>query len=41
MKTSGNQNSQIGLPLTLFQLTPEHETAVIEMGMSYPGKWLT
>ena len=38
MKTSGNQNSQIGLPLTLFQLEHEHEAAVIEMGMSYPGE---
>lgn len=38
MKTCGNQNSQIGLPLTLFQLTPEHEVAVIEMGMSFAGE---
>lgn len=34
MKTEGNFNSQIGLPLTMFRLTEEHEAAVIEMGMS-------
>ena len=38
MRTQGNQNSQIGLPLTLFQLEPEHEAAVIEMGMSEFGE---
>jgi len=38
MKTEGNFNSQIGLPLTLFQLTNEHQAAVIEMGMSDFGE---
>lgn len=38
MKTEGNQNSQIGLPLTLFRLLPEHEAAVVEMGMSDFGE---
>ena len=38
MRTQGNQNSQIGLPLTLFQLLPEHEAAVVEMGMSEFGE---
>lgn len=38
MRTQGNQNSQIGLPLTIFQLAPEHEAAVIEMGMSEFGE---
>ena len=38
MKTKGNLNSQIGLPLTMFQLLPEHEVAVIEMGMSDFGE---
>lgn len=33
-KTAGNQNSQIGLPLTIFGLENHHEAAVIEMGMS-------
>ena len=38
MKTAGNFNSQIGLPLTLFQLQPEDTAAVIEMGMSDFGE---
>ncbi len=38
MYTQGNFNSQIGLPLTMFQLTPEHQAAVIEMGMSDFGE---
>ncbi|HEX3038978.1 MAG TPA: UDP-N-acetylmuramoyl-tripeptide--D-alanyl-D-alanine ligase [Caproiciproducens sp.] len=38
MKTEGNFNSQIGLPLTMFRLTGEHEAAVIEMGMSNFGE---
>ena len=38
MKTEGNQNSQIGLPLTMFRLSPEYGAAVIEMGMSEFGE---
>ncbi len=38
MKTEGNFNSQIGLPLTLFRLSPEHQAAVVEMGMSNFGE---
>lgn len=38
MKTEGNFNSQLGVPLTVFRLLPEHETAVIEMGMSQFGE---
>ena len=38
MKTEGNQNSQVGLPLTMFRLEPEHEVAVVEMGMSDFGE---
>ena len=38
MKTEGNFNSQIGLPLTMFRLEPEDEVAVIEMGMSNFGE---
>jgi UDP-N-acetylmuramoyl-tripeptide--D-alanyl-D-alanine ligase len=38
MKTEGNQNSQIGLPLTMFRLSPEYDAAVIEMGMSEFGE---
>ncbi len=35
--TQGNLNNQIGVPLTLLQLRPEHELAIIEMGASHPG----
>lgn len=38
LKTAGNMNSQIGLPLMMFQIEPEHEIAVIEMGMSEIGE---
>lgn len=37
-KTLWNANSQVGLPLTLLKINNEHECAVIEMGMSYPGE---
>ena len=32
-KNSGNQNNEIGVPNTLFNLEPSHQAAVIEMGM--------
>ena len=38
MKTRGNHNSQIGLPLTMFELSGEHEAAAVEMGMSDFGE---
>lgn len=38
LKTSGNMNSQIGLPLTIFGIEKNHEVAVIEMGMSEIGE---
>lgn len=38
MKTEGNFNSQIGLPLTMFTLQKSHQAAVIEMGMSNFGE---
>ncbi len=38
MKTQGNRNSQIGLPMTMFEIRPENEIAVIEMGMSEFGE---
>lgn len=37
-KTSGNFNSQVGVPITLFQVEPEDEIAVLELGMSEPGE---
>lgn len=39
-KTSGNNNSQIGVPLTLLKIAKEDEIAVIEMGMSMPGEMI-
>jgi murE/murF fusion protein len=41
LKTEGNFNNLIGLPLTLFGLKPEHEIAVLEMGMNRPGEIAT
>lgn len=38
LKTAGNLNNLIGLPQMLFQITPEHRWAVLEMGMSEPGE---
>lgn len=37
-KNRGNFNNHIGVPLTLFDLEPEHEVAILEMGMSGPGE---
>ena len=38
IKSAGNYNNEIGLPLTLMALKPEHEYAVLEMGMYAPGE---
>jgi len=38
LKTEGNFNNEIGLPLTLLQLEDHHNAAVIEMGMSGFGE---
>ncbi len=35
--TKGNLNNHIGVPLTLLELTKEHELAIIEMGANKPG----
>lgn len=37
LATEGNFNNQIGVPLTLLNLTQSHEVAVIEMGASQAG----
>jgi len=38
LKTEGNLNNEIGLPLSLLQLTEQHERAVLEMGLYTPGE---
>ena len=37
-KTAGNFNNEIGLPLTVFQITEEAQVAVLEMGISEFGE---
>jgi UDP-N-acetylmuramoyl-tripeptide--D-alanyl-D-alanine ligase len=38
LKSQGNLNNEFGMPLQLLKLEPEHEIAVIEMGMSHSGE---
>ena len=38
LKTEGNFNNEIGLPLTIFKIRQEHEVAVLEMGISEFGE---
>ncbi len=38
LKTSGNFNNEVGLPLTVLSIRPEHEIAVLEMGISNFGE---
>jgi len=38
LKSEGNLNNEYGLPLTLLRLDPQHEAAVVEMGMSHVGE---
>jgi len=38
LKTEGNFNNEIGLPLTVFNLDSSHEAAVLEMGMNALGE---
>ena len=38
LRSEGNRNNEIGLPLTLLRLGPEHEAAVLEMGMYIGGE---
>jgi len=37
LATTGNLNNHIGVPLTLLQIKPEHEIAIVEMGANKQG----
>ena len=38
LRSEGNFNNHFGLPLMLLKLEPQHDVAVIEMGMSHAGE---
>jgi UDP-N-acetylmuramoyl-tripeptide--D-alanyl-D-alanine ligase len=38
LRTEGNLNNQIGLPLTLLRLNGSHELAIVELGTNRPGE---
>jgi UDP-N-acetylmuramoyl-tripeptide--D-alanyl-D-alanine ligase len=38
LKNAGNQNNEIGLPLTILQLSEGYQCAVLEMGFYVPGE---
>lgn len=38
LKTEGNYNNEIGLPLTVLKIREEHEVAVLEMGINHFGE---
>jgi UDP-N-acetylmuramoyl-tripeptide--D-alanyl-D-alanine ligase len=38
LSTTGNLNNHIGVPLTLLNLKPETEIAIVEMGANHPGE---
>jgi UDP-N-acetylmuramoyl-tripeptide--D-alanyl-D-alanine ligase len=38
LKSEGNANNEIGLPLTVLRLAPEHQAVVLEMGMYVGGE---
>lgn len=38
LKTEGNFNNELGVPLTVFRIREEHQIAVIEMGINHFGE---
>ncbi len=38
LKTEGNKNNDIGLPMTLLRLEKSHQIAVVELGINHPGE---
>jgi len=38
LKTAGNFNNLVGLPLTLLRLQKRHQIAVVELGTNHPGE---
>jgi UDP-N-acetylmuramoyl-tripeptide--D-alanyl-D-alanine ligase len=38
LKTEGNFNNLIGLPLTVFRMEKQHKVAILEMGMNAKGE---
>ncbi|MFH2137001.1 MAG: UDP-N-acetylmuramoyl-tripeptide--D-alanyl-D-alanine ligase [Candidatus Omnitrophota bacterium] len=38
LKSQSSFNNHIGVPLTLLQLTPEHQVAILEIGMNHKGE---
>jgi UDP-N-acetylmuramoyl-tripeptide--D-alanyl-D-alanine ligase len=38
LRNEGNQNNEIGLPLAVLRIGPEHEAAILEMGMYSGGE---
>jgi UDP-N-acetylmuramoyl-tripeptide--D-alanyl-D-alanine ligase len=37
VKTTGSQNGEVGVPMTLVEMRQEHEVAVVEIGIDAPG----